>query len=228
MSKVPYASAVGSLMYSMVCTRPDLAYAASLVSRFMANPGRAHWDAVKWVLRYMKGTSHYGLLFKESEGKQQIIGYCDSDFSGDLDKRRSLTGYLFTLFGNIVSWKACLQPVVALSTTEAEYVALTEATKEALWLQGLVGELGIKQEQVQILCDSQSAIYLTKNQMFHEKTKHIDVKLHFLRDIISSGKVMVEKIHTDDNLADIITKPVTTIKFRKCLNLMGVTDLESG
>ena len=131
------------------------------------------------------------------------------------------------LFGNVISWKASLQSVVALSTTEAEFMAITEATKEALWLQGLVGELGVKQEHVSVFSDNQSAIHLTRNQGFHERTKHIDVRLHFIREVVNSQKVKVVKVHTDDNPADFITKPVTSVKFNKCMNLIGVAELDS-
>ena len=228
MERVPYASAVGSLMYAMVCTRPDLAYAASLVSRFMANPGREHWEATKWVLRFVKGTSDVGLLYKRvDEGEAKLRGFVDADFAGDLDKRRSLTGYVFTLFGCAVSWKAQLQPVVALSTTEAEYIAATEGVKESLWLKGLIGELGIAQNEVELFCDNQSAIHLTKNQMFHERTKHIDIKLHFIRDVVAEGSVIVEKVHTDDNPADMATKAVTGIKFQHCCDLINVVKLSN-
>ncbi|KAL5546305.1 hypothetical protein UlMin_005992 [Ulmus minor] len=220
---IPYASAVGSLMYAMVCTRPDLAYSASLVSRFISNPGRGHWEAVKWILRYVKGASDVGLLYKRCEGSgAKLMGYVDADYAGDLDKRRSLTGYVFTLFGCTVSWKAQLQPVVALSTTEAEYIAATEGVKEAMWLKGLVGELGCMHDKVEVFCDNQSSIHLTKNQMFHERTKHIDIKLHFIRDVVSQGTVLVEKIHTDENPSDMMTKPVTGAKFKVCLDLLGV------
>ncbi|KAL5546738.1 hypothetical protein UlMin_006425 [Ulmus minor] len=127
---IPYASAIGSLMYAMVCTRPDLAYSASLVSRFMSNLGRGHWEAVKWILRYVKGALNVGLLYKRCEGScAKLMGYVDTDYAGDLDKRRSLIGYVFTLFGCTMSWKAQLQPVVALSTMEAEYIAATEGIK---------------------------------------------------------------------------------------------------
>ncbi|KAL5576689.1 hypothetical protein UlMin_018388 [Ulmus minor] len=226
--RIPYASAVGSLMYAMVCTRPDLAYSASLVSRFMSNPGREHWEAVKWVLRYIKGASDVGLLYKQCEGDSaKLMGYVDADHAGDLDKRSSLTGYIFTLFGCTVSWKAQLQPVVALSTTEAEYIAATESVKEAMWLKGLVGELGCVHDKVEVFCDNQSSIHLTKNQMFHERTKHIDIKLHFIRDVVSQGIVSVEKVHTDDNPADMLTKPVTGIKFKHCLDLVSVAALST-
>ncbi|KAH9670812.1 Integrase catalytic domain-containing protein [Citrus sinensis] len=131
MARVPYASVVGSLMYVMVCTRPDISQAVSMVSRYMHNPGKNQWLAVKWILRYLYGTVDVGLLFKKDFG-QQCVGYCNSDFTGDLDKRRSTTGYVFTLGGGPVSWRSILQSTIALSTTEAEYMAATEAVKEAI------------------------------------------------------------------------------------------------
>ncbi|WMV36884.1 hypothetical protein MTR67_030269 [Solanum verrucosum] len=132
MSKVPYASTVGSIMYAMVCTHPDIAQSVSLVSRYMTNPGKKHWEAVKWILRYLKGASDVGLTFRKSEGIS-VLGYVDSDNAGDLDRRRSTTGYIFTFVGSVVSWKSALQSIVSLSTTEAEYMAATEAVKEAIW-----------------------------------------------------------------------------------------------
>uniref|UniRef100_A0A2N9EUJ4 CCHC-type domain-containing protein n=1 Tax=Fagus sylvatica TaxID=28930 RepID=A0A2N9EUJ4_FAGSY len=167
MSKVPYASAVGCLMYAMVCTRPDLAHAVSTVSRYMANPGREHWNAVKWIFRYLKGTAEYGILFSRQPGTNSVVGYVDADYAGEVDDRRSTTGYVFTLSGGPICWKSTLQSIVAMSTTEAEYMAVAEAAKEALWLNGLVKELGLNQGGVQMHCDSQSAIYLAKNQVYH-------------------------------------------------------------
>jgi hypothetical protein len=137
MSGVPYSSAVGSIMYLMVCTRPDIAHAVSVVSRYLSCPGRVHWEAVKWILRYLKGTANVHLEFGRSDAN--LMGYVDSYFMGDLDKRRSLTAYVFTLGGCAISWKATLQSTIALSTTEAEYMAVTEGVKEAIWLKGLLG-----------------------------------------------------------------------------------------
>ena len=222
MARVPYSSAVGSMMYAMVCTRPDISHVVSVVSRYMACPGKSHWNAVKWILRYLRGTSDACLEFGRSSSS--LVGYVDSDYAGDLDKRRSLTGYVFTLGGSAVSWKASLQPVVALSTTEAEYIAVTEVIKEGIWLRGLLGELSSCSDKMDILCDSQSAIYLTKDQMFHERTKHIDIKYHFVRDVISRGDISVKKISTHENPADMLTKPLPRIKFKHCLNLIGVAD----
>ncbi|WVZ61696.1 hypothetical protein U9M48_011528 [Paspalum notatum var. saurae] len=221
MSRVPYFSAVGSLMYAMVCSRTDLSHALSVVSRYMANPSKEHWRAVQWIFRYLRGTSSACLQFGKS--RDGLVGYVDSDHAGDLDKRRSLTGYVFTVGGCAISWKACLQATVALSTTEAEYMAISEACKEAIWLRGLYSELcGVSCSCVTIYCDSQSAIYLTKDQMFHERTKHIDVRYHFIRGVIAEGGIKVRKISTHDNPADMMTKHVPTSKFELCSSLVGI------
>uniref|UniRef100_A0A2N9FA25 Integrase catalytic domain-containing protein n=1 Tax=Fagus sylvatica TaxID=28930 RepID=A0A2N9FA25_FAGSY len=225
MSKVPYASAVGCLMYAMVCTRPDLAHAVSTVSRYMANPGREHWNAVKWIFRYLKGTAEHGILFSRQPGTNSVVGYVDADYAGEVDDRRSTTGYVFTLSGGPICWKSTLQSIVAMSTTEAEYMAVAEVAKEALWLKGLVKELGLNQGGVQMHCDSQSAIYLAKNQVYHARTKHINVRFHKIRELIVTGDIVLEKVHTSENAADMLTKPVTTAKFKHCLDLVNVSSL---
>ncbi|KAK9200145.1 hypothetical protein WN944_015341 [Citrus x changshan-huyou] len=207
MLQVPYSNAVGSLMYTMVCTRPDISHAVGIVSRYMHNPGKGHWQAVKWILRYIQKTVDVGLLFERDDTLGQgVIGYVDSDYAGDLDKRRSTTGYVFTFAGGPISWKSTLQSTVALSTTEAEYMAITEAVKEAIWLQGLLENLGLAQEHINVYCDSQSAIHLTKNQVYHARTKHIDVRFHFVREIVNEGKILLQKIKTVENAADMLTK----------------------
>ncbi|KAH9754792.1 Integrase catalytic domain-containing protein [Citrus sinensis] len=221
MARVPYASAVGSLMYAMVCTRPNISQAVSMVSRYMYNPGKNHWLVVKWILRYLYGTIDVGLLFKKDCG-QQCVGYCDSDFAGDLDKRRSTTGYVFTLGGGTISWRSILQSTIALSTTEAEYMAATEAVKEAIWLKGLLGDLGVIQENIAVFCDNQSAIFLAKNQTYHARTKHIDVKYHYVREIIEGGDVLLKKIGTKDNPSDMLTKVVSRVKFQHYLKLIQI------
>lgn len=220
MSRVPYSSAVGSLMYAMVCTRPDLAYAVSMVSRYMANPGKEHWKAIQWIFRYLRGTTDVCLQFGRT--RDGVIGYVDSDFAGDLDRRRSLTGYVFTLGGCAISWKAILQYTVALSTTEAEYMAIAEACKEAVWLKGFFSELSEDLQISSLFSDSQSAIFLTKDQMYHERTKHIDVRYHFVRDVIARGDVVVSKISTLHNPSDMMTKPLPVAKFEHCLDLVSV------
>ncbi|KAJ4705817.1 Retrovirus-related Pol polyprotein from transposon TNT 1-94 [Melia azedarach] len=218
MSRVPYASAVGSLMYAMVCSRPNLAQSVSVVSRFMGEPGKEHWQAVKRIFRYLKGTFDVGLIYG-GDTQCLVTGFSDSDYAGDVDSRRSMTGYVFTLGSSVVSWKTTLQPTVTLSTTEAEYMALTEAAKEGIWLKGLVSDLGLHHDQAIVYCDSLSAICLAKDQVHHEKTKHIDVRYHFLR---SEKRIKVNKVGTADNPADMFTKPVSHSKFQHCLDLLNV------
>jgi hypothetical protein len=142
MSRVPYSSTIDSLMYEMICTRLDIAHVVAVVSRYMNNLGKEHWEAVKWILRYLRGTSTHALCFGGSNTFLQ--GYVDSDMEGDKDNKRSTTGYVFTIGGTIISWISKLQKVVALSTTEAEYVVATEASKEMIWLQRFMEELGNK------------------------------------------------------------------------------------
>ena len=129
---------------------------------------------------------------------------------------------MFSLCGSAISWKASLQSVVALSTTEAEYVSSTEGVKEAIWMRGLVSELGVPQDVIKVYCDSHSAICLTKNDMFQFKTKHVDIKYHFIRDVIAEGKIILEKVHTDENPADMLTKSLSNTKFKHCLDLVGI------
>jgi len=209
MSRVPYASAVGSLMYVMVCTRPDIAHAVGVLSRFMSKPGKEHWIAVKWVFRYLHGTSDHGLCYQGRPGLDRVLdihGFVDADWARDLDQRRTTSGYVFNLFGGAVSWMSKKQSVVALSTTEAEYMAATHASKEAVWLQRLCSSMGLIQGAIRIDCDSQSAIFLAKNPAYHSKTKHIDVQYHFVRDMIEDKKVLLVKVDTLKNTADALTK----------------------
>ncbi|KAL1189497.1 Retrovirus-related Pol polyprotein from transposon TNT 1-94 [Cardamine amara subsp. amara] len=221
MKTVPYSNAVGSIMYSMIGTRPDLAYPVGIISRFMSKPIKEHWLGVKWVLRYIKGTLKMKLCY--GKGSEFILrGYCDSDYAADMDKRRSISGVVFTLGGSAISWRSRLQKVVALSTTEAEYMSLNEAVKEAIWLKGLLKDFGYEQKSVEIFCDSQSAIALSKNNVHHERTKHVDVKYHKIREVIADGIVEVLKISTLSNPADIFTKILPVSKFQTALNLLRV------
>lgn len=223
MASIPYASAVGSLMYLMVCTRPDLAHCMSVISRFMANPGMQHWKAVKWVMRYIKGSLSYCLTYtKNLDCDKLLVGYVDADYATDVDKRRSLSGMVFTYLGNTVSWRSSLQSVVALSTTEAEYIAATEAIKEAIWLREITTELKEDSSIVEVNCDSQSAVYLSKNQTYHERTKHIDIRYHFLRDVLSGGQFKLVKISTHDNAADCFIKALSLSKLESCLQTLKI------
>ncbi|WVZ24581.1 hypothetical protein V8G54_003125 [Vigna mungo] len=204
MSKVPYSSAVGSLMYAMVCTRPDIGYAVGVVSRFLSNPGKEHLEAVKWILRYLRGSAKRSLCF--GNGDLNLIGYSDSDMAGDVDSRKGA-----------VSWQSKLQKCVTLSTVEAEYVAVTEASKEMLWMKNFLNDYVVN-------CDNQSTIHLTKNPMFHSRSKHIEVRYHWIREVMDEKKLKIEKIHTDLNWSDMMTKSVPTKKVEDCCQGAGVVE----
>jgi hypothetical protein len=221
-SKVPYSSTIGSLMYEMVFTRPDIAHVVGVVSRYMNKPGKEHWESVKWILKYLRGTATHALCF---EGLDIFLqGYVDSYMVGDKDRRRSTTRFGFTVGGTKISWISKLQKVFALSTTEVEYVSATEASKEMIWLQRFMEELGKKQENNRLYCDSESAIHLAKNLTFHSNTKHIQLMYHFIRSVLEDGHLKLEKIHTSQNPADMLTKGVTREKLSSCLVSVGLQE----
>nr|GEY04029.1 retrovirus-related Pol polyprotein from transposon TNT 1-94 [Tanacetum cinerariifolium] len=220
---VPYANAVGSLMYLTVCTRPDIAYTVSVVSRYLANLGKNHWEAVKCILKYLRSTVNVGLMYATNHGNHvDVTRFVDSDYANDPDKGRFITCYAFLVQGCIVSWKATLQHVVALSTKEAEYIALMEAVNEPIWLRGLLEELGVELNTVVVNCNNQGAIHLSRNHVFHENTKHIDVRYHFIREVLESKTVKVLKVGTRHNVADALTKVVPGLKLQHFLELLNV------
>ena len=194
------------------------------VNKYMANLGREHWNAVKWIFRYLNGTTGYGILFARQHGDNSVVGYVNSNYAGNIDDIRSTTSYVFTLSGRPICWRSTLQSLVAISTTKAEYMAVAEAA-EALWLKGLIKELGLNQGGVQLQCDSQSAIYLAKHQVYHARTKHIDVRFHKIRELIVTREIVLEKIDTSENAVDMLTKMVPTNKFKHCLDLISVCGL---
>ena len=222
MKKVPYTSAVGSLMYAMVCTRPDIAHAVGVVSRFMSNPGREHWAAAKWILRYLRGTSRVCLCF--GPGQPVLDGYTDSDMSGDVDSSKSTSGYLMTFAGAAMSWQSRLQKCIALSTTEAEYIAAVEAGKELLWMKNFLAELVLNQEKYALHCDSQSAIHLAKNVAYHSRTKHIRRRYHWIREVVEEKLLQMEKVHTDQNGSDMLTKILPKSKLLTCRLKVGLME----
>ncbi|KAK4411823.1 Retrovirus-related Pol polyprotein from transposon TNT 1-94 [Sesamum angolense] len=168
MKNIPDSNAIGSIMFLMVYTRPDIAYAISCLSRYMSNTGPPHWEVLKWFLRYLNGSANLRIMFSKCSKGVDLTGYVDSNYANDRDSRRSTTSYIFTLCGSCITWKSQLQQIVALSITEAEYIAATEVFKEALWLEGLVKEVGSLKQKITIFSDSQSAIQLCKNPIFHD------------------------------------------------------------
>jgi len=202
-----YRSIIGSLRY-IVNTRPDLAFAVGVVSRYMEAPGKEHWAAVKHILRYLKGTMGYGCKYERgAELKPFLVGYSDSDYAGDPEDRKSTTGIGYFLGSSLVTWASQKQRIVALSSCEAEYVAAAAAACQGIWLNRLIADmLGTKEMTVKLLMDNMSAIVLSKNPVHHDRSKHIDTRYHFLRECIEEGKVEVDYVGTEEQLADLFTK----------------------
>jgi hypothetical protein len=215
MKSIPYRNAIGSLLYCSTWTRPDIAYSVNSLSRFVENPAPAHWTALKRVIRYLKGTRDECLSFN-SGSELELVGYCDSDWSGNTDSRRSQTGYIFFLAGGAITWKTKLQPTVALSTAEAEYMALGAAVQEAIYIRKILCDLNLKQAQpTLIFVDNQAAIHIAKNPVYHQRTKHIDIRHHYTREKIESKEVRLEYKPTAEMIADLLTKPVGVQVFKR-------------
>ena len=218
-----FRAIVGSLIYVMTCTRPDLCYAVNMLSQHMANPKVIHLNLAKHVLRYLKGTINYGLTFTKVKDLS-IVGFCDSDWGSSPD-RRSISGYCYTLNtkGPLISWSSSKQRVVALSSSEAEYVAMTDAMKEANFLRQLLADMTNSERQVvRLYADNQSAIKLSENPCHHKRSKHIDIRYHFIRSEIADNIVNVEYIPTNDNVADMFTKPLSKTKLLNFRMIYGV------
>jgi hypothetical protein len=190
----------------------------------MATPAQGHWNALTGVLRYVANTLDYGITY--TRGDNIVYGYCDADFAGDIDTRRSTTAYAFIMNNGVLSWSSRMQPTVAASTTEAEYMAAAYATKEALWLRKLLTDFGqAPTTATHIRCDNQAAISLLKNPISSLRSKHIDVIYHFARERVARGEVMFTYITTDKMVADSLTKPVPENKFAYCRASMGMDTL---
>ena len=225
MTKVPYASAVGALMYAALATRPDIAYAVTALCQFMANPAVSHWNAAKRVFRYLQGTQEHALVYGWNGGKDQpLYGYSDSDWGNDVNDRRSVTGWVFFLHDGAVSWQSHKQPTVALSSVEAEYMAATQATREAVWWRAFLTELGMPPAAATTIhSDSQGAIALGKNPEHHKRTKHIDIQHHYVREQVAAGSVALSYIATEIMVADVLTKPLAADRHAALVAQMGVT-----
>lgn len=198
-------------MYAMLGTRPDIAFAVSVVSRHASNPDSLHWQAVKRIFRYLKGSLKLQLTFR---GPLQVLSvYSDADWAGDHDTRRSTSGFLFNIGSGAISWSAKRQPTVALSSCEAEYMGQTQATKEAIWLKSLLAQLDSSLAKgvhaVIIHCDNQRAIALAKNPESHARSKHIDIQWHYQCERIEDGSVEFSYIPTEEQIADGLTKALT-------------------
>lgn len=217
-----YREIVGSLIYAMSCTRPDLCYVVTKLSQRLAKPTYADLNLSKFVLKYIKGTLDRCLVYKKSENGLKLTGFCDSDWGGSED-RRSISGYCFQLnsTGPLISWKSKKQNIIALSSCEAEYTALTYAIQEANHLQQLMSDiLNVEKSPAKLFVDNQGAMKLAKNPVQHQRSKHIDIKYHFIRSQIDVN-IILNYVPSSDNVADIFTKPVTKSKLAYFSSIMG-------
>ena len=206
MQKFPFHALIGSLLYLAIWTRPDLAYHVNALAQFTSNPGQKHWKLGTHVLRYLKETRDLNLTLGATAFPFQLIGYADADW-GSSEGRKSITGYLFSLGHGAITWQSKKQPTVALSSAEAEYMALSAATQECLWLRTILSELGFPQREPTLIhSDNQGAISLSSDSVLHQRVKHIDIRHHFIRDHVERGDVKASFLRTEDQPADALTK----------------------
>lgn len=232
---LPYRNGVGSLMYLSQCSRPDISYAVGVLSQHLERPAKAHWNAFLHVLRYLRGTTQlfieYSVSDNHLQGNQSWStpnGYSDADWAGNRDTRRSTTGYVFKFLGGALSWKSRLQPTVALSSTEAEYRATTEAGQEATWLQLLLKSFGFETTSPTTLhCDNLGAIHLTSKTIFHARTKHIEIQYHWIRELVKKGTVKLQHCPSAKMIADVLTKPLGKSTFQWLRKLIGLHHRDS-
>ena len=225
MKRVPYRSAIGSLMYLATCTRPDISYAVSMCASFMHNPGQVHWDAVKNILAYVNSTQDRGITYGSRECSQEmtdlVYAYVDADHAGDTDNRRSRTGYVMMLHGGAVSWKTRLQDRTSMSSTEAEYYAASEGFGEAKWFRMLLAEIGVQLiNPTVILEDNKSCINLSENPVYQYRTKQIETRHHQLREAVRYKEIVLQHISTELQVADALTKGLEWRQFQFLTDMM--------
>jgi hypothetical protein len=228
MKGTPYREIVGSALWtSLVCT-PQITYAVCQVARFGNNPGRPHWEAAKRIVKYLKGKSNYGLVLGgKGDNALRLTAYSDASWAEDINDRRSVSGYVVKLGDSTISWGTKRQTTVATSSTEAEYIAAGYCARHIIWLQQLLDELGANPENAPttLYMDCKGAIDLTKDSRHHQRTKHIDVAHHYIRERVEDGSIVVEQIPSAEMLSDGLTKALPRISFEKLEKGLGLVDL---
>ncbi|KAL5725033.1 Beta-galactosidase 8 [Ranunculus cassubicifolius] len=219
-----YRRLVGKLIY-LTITRPDISFAVGVVSQFMHSPRGPHMDAVIRILRYLKHAPGRGVLYRVN-GHLNVEGYTDADWAGSHSDRRSTTGYCTFFGGNLVTWKSKKQNVVARSSAESEYRAMANTTCELVWIRNLLKELGVPvKEPINLYCDNQAASHIAHNPVFHERTKHIEVDCHFIREKIQNGEMCTPHVSSQKQLADIFTKALAKKVSDGICNKLGMNDI---
>ncbi|GKD59139.1 hypothetical protein Tco_1296648 [Tanacetum coccineum] len=232
MLRVPYALAIGSIMYVVKCTRPDVAFAQNLCSRFQKNPGEIHGTAVKTILKYLRNTNDMVLVYgAKPKDELKVSCYADASFQTDKDDTKSQTGYVFMLNGGAVDWKSAKQSTTAMSSIEAEYIVAAEASMEAVWMKKFINRLGgvmlSNKRNMDMLCDNEPALAIASDPGILKGAKHFQRKYHYIREVIQKGEIILKKVHTDDNVADPFTKPMPFNKHFEHAMAIGIVHASS-
>jgi hypothetical protein len=211
---------IGSLLY-LTASRPDITFAVGVCARYQANPKMSHLTQVKRILKYVNGTSDYGILYAHDENSK-LIGYCDADWAGSVDDRKSTSGGCFFLGNNLISWFSKKQNSVALSTAEAEYIAAGSSCSQLVWMKQMLKEYNVEQDALTLYCDNLSAKNISKNPIQHSRTKHIDIRHHFIRDLVEENIVTLEHVTTEEQIPYIFTKALDAKQFEKLRGRLGI------
>lgn len=224
-TKHPYRELVGCLTYLMLSSRPDISSAVNFLSRFQSGATDTHWTHLKRVLRYLQGTKDDSLVYRRNRNSEPLVGFADADWGSDVNDRKSTSGSLFQVFGNSVLWTTRKQPTVSLSSTEAEYVSLSQAACDAVWLRNVLKDLGVDCcSPTTLFEDNQSCIHIASEPCDQKRLKHLDIRYHFIRECIQAGEIRVEYLPTQKQVADMFTKSLPTRSFqihRLTLGLRG-------
>ena len=219
-----YRSMIGSLLY-LTASRPDITFAVGVCARYQANPKISHLNQVKRILKYVNGTSDYGIMYCHCSDSM-LVGYCDADWAGSADDRKSTSGGCFYLGNNLISWFSKKQNCVSLSTAEAEYIAAGSSCSQLVWMKQMLKEYNVEQDVMTLYCDNMSAINISKNPVQHSRTKHIDIRHHYIRDLVDDKVITLEHVDTEEQIADIFTKALDANQFEKLRGKLGICLLE--
>jgi hypothetical protein len=221
---LPFRAIVGKCMYLATCTRPDISYAVRELARFMSNYGRKHFEAAKHLLRYLQGTRSRGVIYGDAVNMTPIFrGYTDADWAMN-ETRKSISGFVLTCAGGPICWSSKQQSVIALSTCEAEYIACTHSARHIVWLRSLFSELGFPQKDpTPLYCDNQGTVTCTHDPHSHSRMKHMDIRIHFVRECVNAGIINIFHIPGTENSADLFTKQLEKVIHQKWLTSLRIT-----
>src|SRR5260221_3501994 len=223
-----YQSMLGSLMYTAIGTHLDIMYAIHSLSQFLITPGPVHLTALKHMYHYLNSTQDLGITFDGNQLQDGLVTYSDSDWAGDLNSCRSVSGYMFILCGAVVAWSANKQMTLVLSSTKAKYMAMTHVGKEVAFLKHTLDDIGISISfPVPLLIDNQSAIVLVENPIFHARSRHIEVCHHWIREKVEDGTLQLKYVPTSDQVVDIFTKVLNAEKFGKFRKMLGLVQVST-